>query len=476
MGNEEKELKKNEKQSSKSKAETSKKQVKKPATTKKTGTKKAKTTETKTKKEVKEKKEEKNNLIKKQEIVIPYKEIEKRIQEIAKQYQPQAKVQGFRIGKAPLEFVIKKYEKEFIEQAIGELIEKKALKIIKDENLNLLSPPMYEKLNFEKGKDLKVELIFELYPEINIPELEKLEIDVTENMKKLEYDEKKVIDMILDQNKYYNPVVDRGIKDKDFIVIIHQAKEIKTKRFLPREELQLVIDEKTEIYPTLPIKELNKEIIGKNKGDKLQFTRKYEKDYQKKRWANREMEHNIEIKAIYEEKRPELDKNLYSKYNAKDEAEFKKIIKESYDKTLDREKQTIIENAILDKLNKEIDFIVPEESVNNEYKYLLNENLKNPATFKDRSYEEINEELKKEATKRVKLRLIFSEIQKKFNIKVEDKELRQEMKNIATANNLDLKQVESYYNKEENKEFLVNSLLSKKIIDLIKEKVKIKGE
>ncbi len=476
MGNEEKELNKNEKHSSKSKADTGKKQVKKPATTKKTEEKNVKTSETKVKKEVNEKKEEKNNLIKKQEILIPYEEIEKRIREIAKQYQPQAKVQGFRIGKAPLEFVIKKYEKEFIEQAIGELIEKKALKIIKEENLNLLSTPMYEKLNFEKGKDLKVELIFELYPEINIPELEKMEIDVTENMKKLEYDEKKVIDMILDQNRYYNPVVDRGIKDKDFIVIIHQAKEIKTKRFLPREELQLVIDEKTETYPTLPIKELNKEIIGKNKGDKLQFTRKYEKDYQKKRWANREMEHNIEIKAIYEEKRPELDKNLYSKYNAKDEAEFKKIIKESYDKTLEREKQTIVENAILDKLNEETDFIVPEESVNNEYKYLLNENLKNPATFKDRSFEEINEELKKEATKRVKLRLIFSEIQKKFNIKVEDKELKQEMKNIATANNLDLKQVESYYNKEENKEFLVNSLLSKKIIDLIKEKVKIKGE
>jgi len=474
MGNEEKELNKKEKQS-KSNAETSKKQVKKPAATKKTSTKKVKTSKTKAKKEVNEKKEAKDNLIKKQEIVIPYKEIEKRIQEIAKQYQPQAKVQGFRIGKAPLELVIKKYEKEFIEQAIGELIEKKALKIIKDENLNLLSPPMYEKLNFEKGKDLKVELIFELYPEINIPELENMEIDVTENMKKLKYDEKKVIDMILDQNKYYNPVVDRGIKDKDFIVLIHQAKEVKTKRFLPREELQLVIDEKAETYPTLPIKELNKEIIGKNKGDKLKFTRKYEKDYQKKRWANREMEHNIEIKAIYEEKRPELDKKLYSKYNAKDEAEFKKIIKESYDKTLDREKQTIIENAILDKLNETIDFIVPEESVNQEYKYLLNENLKNPAAFKDRSFEEINEELKKEAKKRVKLRLIFSEIQKKFNIKVENNELKQEMKNIATANNIDLKQVESYYNKEENKEFLVNSLLSKKIIDLIKEKVKIKG-
>ncbi len=171
--------------------------------------------------------------------------------------------------------------------------------------INILS----EKIDYKEGEDLKADVLVELLPEIKLPDFEKIEIEIPkEELKIDDYDENKQINAVLEANKKQVPLKDRAIRDNDIVLLKYQSKIIQTKKMCPRktENFNVNKEEKFEIM------DLYDEIVGKNLGDKVVFKRKYPKNYVKKIWAEKNMEHYVEIDAIYEFKKPLLNKEFLS--------------------------------------------------------------------------------------------------------------------------------------------------------------------
>jgi len=104
---------------------------------------------------------------------------------------------------------------------------------------------------------------------------------------------------------------------------------------------------------------------------------------------------------------------------------------------------------------------------NEKYLYRL-EHLK-------KTREEFEKELEKEAEFRVIIGLILSQIAKDNNLKVEDKEIEEEIKRITdTFQNDKKEEVQTNYSSKEGKRSVENALLAKKAVEEIKKKVSIK--
>lgn len=438
-----------------------------------------------TQKETKDKSVPKNDLIKKNEqsqknpssgvkklsLNIPRMDIEKKFKEIVEQYITEIKLPGFRKGKVPGEVVKRKYKEAINDEVVNKLIEEYTFKEIKENNIKIASNPVIENFEFKEGEDLKAEVRLDLMPEVFIPEIKGMEVKIKkEKLKTEEYSEDKQIDSILEANKKKKPAEDREIRDDDFIELKIQSQFADTKRMMTKISSDFVVTKENEFE----IKDFYKEIIGKKRGDILNFLRTYPEDSIKKSWSGKKINHLVEISAVYEFVKPEFNEEFVKSIGFENEKKFIEKLREEYSNHKEKHKHEIILAEIRDNLLDICDFDVPESFVDQE----INRTSGQYEQFimslpKDKRNEYLNS-MRINAEKSLKFSFIIEEIKKKYNINVGTEELEKEFKTIAEANNIDIKDVRKYYFKKENKESLTDNMERNKSIEFLKDNIRIK--
>jgi trigger factor len=326
-------------------------------------------------------------------------------------------------------------------------------------------------VDYKEGENLKADITVEVFPEINFPDFSQIEVKIPAKDLKVEaYDEKKQIDAILEGNKRRIPVNNREVRDNDLVMVNIQSKFLDTKRMTPKQKSSIIVNKEE----TFEISNVHEEIKGKNVGDNVTVRRTYLPDFSKKKWAGKEMEHHIAIEGIFELKKPTLDKEFLKNMGFEDEQSFKKQLKVEYDtyweKQLD-EKKTM---HIFDELTRIIEFDLPMTLVDHEFHGMKHQAEQVLKTMDKDKQKEYIESLKRSAKKSVKLSLIFEALQKRFNFEVTNDDLEKEYKNVAEKNKYPLAEVRRYYSNKDARAKLKDTLLRMKILDFIKEKIKIK--
>ena len=162
--------------------------------------------------------EKKEQNIAKVDIEIPAKEGLEAYNRAVKTYAQHVNIPGFRRGKAPRNIVERQVGKErIITEALETLLPSAFSKVITENNLDILTQPKVENYDFEVGKDVKVTATIELKPEVKIKEYKNMTVEVEEyETPKDAFD--KSLENILSQSATLELVVDRRTQKDDVIV------------------------------------------------------------------------------------------------------------------------------------------------------------------------------------------------------------------------------------------------------------------
>ncbi len=162
--------------------------------------------------------EKKEQNIAKVDIEIPAKEGLEAYNRAVKTYAQHVNIPGFRRGKAPRNIVERQVGKErIITEALETLLPSAFSKVITENNLDILTQPKVENYDFEVGKDVKVTATIELKPEVKIKEYKNMTVEVEEyETPKDAFD--KSLENILSQSATLELVVDRKTQKDDVIV------------------------------------------------------------------------------------------------------------------------------------------------------------------------------------------------------------------------------------------------------------------
>jgi len=128
-----------------------------------------------------------------------------------KKYAKDAKVQGFRPGKAPAKVVEQMYGGKAYEDALNNQLNKKFVDLVVEHKLNLAGYPKFDLTNSE-GEDFIFAAIFEVMPEIKIGDLSTQEIEKPV-CKLTEEHIDKTIDMLRKQRATYTSVTKSAAND-----------------------------------------------------------------------------------------------------------------------------------------------------------------------------------------------------------------------------------------------------------------------
>ena len=395
---------------------------------------------------------EKNDYLRLLNVIIPWDELKGEYDKEYKKIKSNYSMPGFRKGAVPDNIVKKNLgqsiESNFVDHAIN-IYYKEALEELK---LHPINQGQIKDLNFKEKSELKFDIEFEVMPEYKLPDYQKKNKIKTEKYIANDTDIDEALKNL--QTQYASSKsVDGGIKSGYFVYgdfdKLDDNNEIVKDSTLKNHCIR--------IGEGLFVKDLEKKFINKKVGDAVNVTIKQDSG---------KINYKVSIKKIEEQILPEINNDFAKLINNKISGidELKKQILDNIQSNLDAENKKILNQKIMDYFVDKTKFEPPQSMVAG-YKKQLIKQYEEDFKSKNQPYEldKLTTDCAKIAFNMVKWYMIKQKIQIAESIKISKDDIEEYIQNIIKTNPTQEKAINDYYEKEENKNQLYNTIVDEKL-------------
>ena len=349
-----------------------------------------------------------------------------------------AKIDGFRPGKAPRNVFEKKYGKESLYMdAVDIILQDKYTKVIEDSKLE---PVVQPKVDIKSIDEKGVELIFTITtkPEVKIKKYKDLGIKKEE----VKVTKKETEDKIKELQKQYAEIV---IKDDK--IDVGDTAVINFEGFLNGVAFEggKGANYPLEIGSHTFILGFEEQLVGMKKDEEKDINVTFPKDYPSEELKGKEVVFKVKVLEVKTRTLPELDEEFFLDLGM-DDIKTKEELMKKMEEEIKSEKEYVAENKYIDALLEEIsnntEVDIPEEFIENEIDRMFHQfednikmqglSVEQYCSFIKSDVSSIREQMREEATKRVKSRLILEEIASLEKIEIKDEEAEHELEHLAT--------------------------------------------
>ncbi len=402
-------------------------------------------------------------------VSVPASDFNKKIDEKINEISKKTKLPGFRPGKAPKEMLKQKYRASVMGEVLDELVRTSTDEVIKSKKLNPAMMPDVKITSFEDGKDVEFEISMEVLPEIKFGDFSKIELDKLTAEVPAEEVEKALKYLAESRKETVKVEEDRASKEGDTTVIDFVGS-------IDGVEFQ---GGKGNNYPLVLgsgsfIPGFESQLVGKKAGEKVDVNVKFPENYHAKDLAGKDAVFTVEIKEIRVAKDIEINDEFAKSLGEESLDKLKSVIADRIKGDYDVASRMKLKRQLLDNLDKEYSFEVPQSLVDAEYKGIVAqyEQAKKynqlDESEKAKSEEDLLAEYKDIAVRRVKLGLLLSEIGKDAKLTITPDDINKAIMNEAKKYPGQEKAVFDYYLKNKQAiESLKAPVFEEKIVDHI---------
>src|SRR5215212_7266365 len=236
------------------------------------------------------------------EIEIPADVISAESRRVTGEFSRQAKVPGFRQGHVPASVVRNRFAKEIQEEVMNRLLPLSFSQMVRDKGLEPVGDPQLEHVDaFIEGAPVKYKAKFEVKPHFELGEYRGLPVDDSK-VEVTDTDVDTMIERLREQASAYRPETERGLDEGDFAVIEIASTtpdgETKTDagHFRMGEES--------------PLPELHDALRGRKPGEVASFDKEYGEDATQELWRGKTVHHDVTLKEIRVQEKPEVNDEL----------------------------------------------------------------------------------------------------------------------------------------------------------------------
>ena len=374
------------------------------------------------------------------EIIIEGKEWEGALDKAFKKANKNAKIDGFRPGKASKEVFIKKYGKQslYMDAAdeAADMAYQKLLKDYADDVKELVARP---EIALKDVNDDKITFLFTLTlrPLVKLGKYKGLGIKKDEIKAEAEEIEDAINHM---RERYAEDVIKEGAIASGDIAVIDFEGFVDGKAFDggKSENYSLKIGSGTFIPG------FEEQLVGLKSGDEKDVKVTFPADYHAEDLKGKNATFKVKVHEVKEVKVPELDKDFFADLgmegiNTKEELEAQ--VSENILARKEMEAENKYLDDLLEAAAKNVEVDIPEAMINEELDRMIqqySEHLKMQGITIEQFYQFTNsdemalrDQMRPEAVKRITYRLMLEEIAKEEKIEIDDKAAKEEAKKLA---------------------------------------------
>ncbi|MGA9176817.1 MAG: trigger factor [Desulfobacterales bacterium] len=404
-------------------------------------------------------------------IEVPEKIVIRELDNAYKNLKKNAKVKGFRPGKAPRSVLERLYKKDVHGDVSSKLLQDSFVEALKETELNIIGNPKIEPPKLEEKGPYKYDATVEVKPEIDDIDFKGL------TLKKALYqvtDEEMEAQLKLLQKNLTQQIPiteDRPVQENDSVLIDYEG----FKDGMPFPETQKTKNFTMKIGAGAISKTLDEKLIGMKPGENREITVNFPEDHFNDKLANHEITFHVTLHEIREEILPEIDDEFAKKLGQYETLDVLKNaitnnLNEGYQKRVEQELNEQIYNDLIEKT----EFELPDSMVDYELNNIIDE-IEKTLTYYNKTMEEqgltkeiLVEEHRETAEKKVRRHLILGKIIDQENIELSDQQLEDGFAEMAQVVNQPVEAIKNYYQQnEDNLDFFKHTLLEKQAIKLI---------
>ncbi|MBO5461271.1 MAG: trigger factor [Ruminococcus sp.] len=383
-------------------------------------------------------------------IEVAAEEVEKALQAAYLKQRGKIALPGFRKGKVPRNMIEKMYGPEiFYDDAANQLISENYGKAYDECELDIVSQPTIDIVQIEKGKAFIFTAEVAVKPEVTLGEYKGLKVDkYSTRVTQKEIDEE--INKERERNARTIEVTDRAVEDKDMISLDFEG-------FVDGVAFE---GGKGTSYPLTIgsgafIPGFEEQLIGAEIGKEVEVNVTFPEDYQSEDLAGKAAVFKCTVQAINAKELPELDDEFASEVSECEtldeyKAEVKKNIKERKDREGKQKKEDqAVEQAVA---NAEMD--IPAAMIDMQVRQMADDfvrriqqqglSVEQYFQFTGMTQEKMFEDLRPQAEKRIRTRLVLEAIVKAENLVVSDERLEEEVAKMAASYQMESEKLMEY--------------------------------
>ncbi len=407
-------------------------------------------------------------------IELPLQSLLDKLEEAYRHLSKEARLPGFRPGKAPRDVLRLHFKEEARQEALRELIPAGYTQALKEANLDPVSEPTVDEVVCEEGKPLSFRASFEVRPALQPSGYtgvqvyrEKVDVADSEVDQALEY--------LREQASEYVPMEGWPALREDLVVVDYEG-------FIGGKPLKGATAQNVSILLGARqfIPEFEEQLHGLKKGDPKEFTLEFPADHGRRELAGKRVLFRVAVKEVKKKRVPPLD-NDFAK--SAGECENVRELKEKVEKDLlahkEREQAAHLKDQILEQLLAAHPFDAPESLVDAEVEHILAE-LKRSLTSRGATAAQTEEEATRGrdkardlARKRVRSSLFLEAVAKQERLVVSEEELNEEIRSFAAALHQDPAAFREMLRREGRLEGIERRLLERKALNFLYERANV---
>lgn len=378
-------------------------------------------------------------------------------------------VPGFRKGKVPRQMIEKMYGKEvFYEDAVNALIPQAYSDALDECEEDIVSSPKIEVVQVEAGKPFIFTAEVALKPEVKLGKykgvkVNKVNVEVTDEEVDAEIENER------ERNARTVSVEDRAVKDGDMTVLDFEG-------FVDGVAFE---GGKGENYPLTIgsgafIPGFEEQLVGAEIGKEVEVNVTFPEEYQAEELKGKAAVFKCTIKEIKEKELPELDDEFASEVSEFDTlAEYKEDVKKNLAEKKEKDAKNEKEDAVIEAIVNDSDMEIPEAMLETQQRQMVDEfaqriqmqglSMEQYFQFTGSNYEMLVEQVKPQAEKRIKSRLVLEAVVAKEKIEASEEDYMDETAKMAEMYQMEVEKVREMLGENEKKQIMQDIAVRKAV-------------
>jgi len=403
-------------------------------------------------------------------ISVPAEKVDVEVKNRLRQISKTQRINGFRPGKVPPSVIQKRYGQSVRQEVAGEIMQRNFVDAIIAEKINPAGRPSFVAKSNEDGKALEFEATFEIYPEVELQDLDKMAVECPD----VEVTESDLDEMFVTLQKQHQTWKENKRKTKkgdkltlDFLGRVdgEEFEGGKAEGF----ELELGAGRMIPGFET--------EVTGMKAGEEKTIKVTFPDDYHAENLKGKEAEFDIVVHKTEGSVLPEIDEE-FSKLFGIEEGGVEALrteVRKNMTRELTQAVKANVKTQVLDGLLAAHKLDLPSALVSQEVDVLRQQAMQRfEGQMDPKNLPQLPAEMfTEQAERRVKTGLLLGEVIKVNELKVDDTKVDELIATAASAYEDPKEVVEYYANNKELMQQMQNVALEEQAIELLVEKANV---
>ena len=378
-------------------------------------------------------------------VTLDKEEVDTEHKAVVAEYVRQARLPGFRPGKAPEAMVIKRFSKEIAEEFKQKVVSKAYLGALEKEKLDVLSVVSVEEGKIEPGLTAAITVMVDVRPEFSLPDYVGLPTQIAP-VDPTEAEIDSVIQALRSEGADFKAAERAAVKG-DYVKLSYEGA-------LDGRKIAEIAGEK-QLYAKVPqtweevegsnegiIPGLGKHLAGVAKGDKKTVSIVFPAGFQPvPALAGKTAEYALEIQEVRERILPEMDEKFFKAHQVDNLEGLKgqvrtnlKLQKEQRNRAAQRNQVT---QALADRVSFESPVSLVEAETQGVLRQFIEENMRRgiPAEQFEKDKKELFEGARKAAVGRIKVQLVLAKVAEAEKLSVTERDIDLYIRREAVRSN-----------------------------------------